>query len=227
MRYLIADTETTGLEVEKGHRLIEIGLVEVENFRLTSRQYQSYINPERAIDGESFRVHGISAEFLADKPRFKQVADELMDFIGEDQIVAHNAGFDLKFINAELTQANRPPLPAERFIDSMELARQKFPGSMVNLDALCRRLKIDNTDRQLHGALKDAVLLAKVWIELLGGGQGKLDLEEVDQEAIRRSALVGENKRPRREPRIMPASPEELAAHAAMLEKLKNPIWTS
>ncbi len=170
-REIILDTETTGLNPLDGHRIVEIGALEMVNKVLTGNKIHWYVNPERNMPEEAYRIHGISAEFLRDKPLFKDVADELLKFIAGAKLVIHNAPFDIKFLNHELSKVNLPTLLLSEAIDTLILARKAFPGARVNLDALCKRYKIDNSSRQFHGALKDAELLAKVYIELTGGRQ--------------------------------------------------------
>jgi len=181
MREIALDTETTGISPRHGHRIIEIGALELMHHVPTGRKLHLYINPERDIDEGAVAVHGITSEFLADKPVFADIVDEFLAFIGDDPLVIHNASFDMSFINAELKRLNRPVLPMSQSIDTLMMARKKFPGAQANLDALCRRFEIDNTHRDLHGALIDADLLAGVYIELLGGRQPGLLLDTASQ----------------------------------------------
>ena len=169
MREIVLDTETTGISVAEGHRIIEIGALELVNHTPTGNNLHIYINPERDIEDGAFAVHGISSEFLANKPVFADIAERFMQFVGEDQMVIHNASFDMAFINAELTRLSLPEYPMARVVDTLAIARKKFPGAQANLNALCRRFEIDNSHRDLHGALVDADLLTEVYIELLGG----------------------------------------------------------
>ena len=171
MRELVLDTETTGLEPGDGHRIVEIGMVELVNLMPTGRTYHAYINPERAMPPEAFAVHGLGDDFLRDKPVFAQIVDEFLEFLGDSRLVIHNAAFDMKFLNAELGWAQRPVLEFSRAFDTLTLARKKFPGSPASLDALCRRFAIDNSSRTLHGALLDSEILAEVYLQLLGGQQ--------------------------------------------------------
>ena len=172
MREIVLDTETTGFEPGEGHRLVEIGAVELFNHVPTGRTYHQYINPERAMPAEAFAVHGLGDDFLRDKPRFAPVAQDFLDFISTDaRLVIHNAAFDMKFLNAELAWAKLPPIPMDRALDTLAVARRKFPGSPATLDALCRRFGIDNSAREKHGALLDSELLAEVYLELTGGRQ--------------------------------------------------------
>ena len=176
MREIVLDTETTGFEPNEGDRIVEIGAVELLNHLPTGRTYHQYINPQRSMPEGAFSVHGLSAEFLSDKPVFKDIAQELIDFIGNSKIVIHNAAFDMKFLNAELGWASRQFLPKDQAIDTLAMARRKFPGSPASLDALCRRFSVDNKSRTLHGALLDSEILAKVYLELVGGRQPDLVL---------------------------------------------------
>ena len=178
IREIILDTETTGLDPRDGHRVIEIGAVEMVNKVITGNKFHYYINPERDMPVDAYRIHGISGEFLRDKPLFKSVAAEFIDFIKNDKLIIHNASFDIKFLNYELTLLNLPSIEFSQVVDTLLMARKAFPGARVNLDALCKKFKVDNTDRQFHGALKDARLLAEVYIELSGGRQVSFVLKE-------------------------------------------------
>ncbi|WP_420402945.1 DNA polymerase III subunit epsilon [Nisaea sp.] len=223
MRELVLDTETTGIDPKQGHRVIEIGAIELVNHVPTGETYHVYINPEREVEQGAFEVHGLSTEFLADFPNFAGIADGFLEFAGDATFVIHNAKFDMAFLNAELTRLGHPPMPMERAIDTLAMARRKFPGAQASLDALCRRFEINNAHRELHGALVDADLLASVYLELIGGRQPGLELareEKAGEEAMPeiRTAVA-------RPPRPHAPSAEELAAHAALLEKLKDPIW--
>lgn len=221
LREVVLDTETTGLSPSSGHRIVEIGCIELVNHVATGRHFHKYINPERDIPGEATTIHGLTEEFLSDKPLFADIAGELEAFLGDDALVIHNAEFDLGFINAELDRIGRPPLSAERATDTVALARGKFPGAQVNLDALCRRFQIDNSDRSLHGALKDARLLAEVYLELIGGRQRALELSAEKQAALDPADQT------RRPPRPHAPTADEEAAHARFLEKLNSPIWNA
>ncbi len=176
MREIVLDTETTGLEPESGHRIVEIGCVEIENLLPTGRTFHVYLNPERDMPAEAEAVHGLSADFLADKPRFREIVDDFLDFIGEAPLVIHNAAFDMRFLNAELVRAGREPLPPSRAVDTLALARTRFPGANNTLDALCTRFGIDLAAREKHGALLDSELLAAVYLHLKGGLQPGLEL---------------------------------------------------
>ncbi len=223
MREIVLDTETTGLDPAAGHRIVEVACLELINRVPTGGQFQCYINPERAMPEEAFKIHGLADDFLARHPVFAQVADDLLAFIGEAPLVIHNAEFDLKFLNAELERLQRPALETDRAVDTMALARRRFPGAQVNLDALCRRFEIDNSARNLHGALLDCELLAQVYLELSGGRQPGLDLAQ-----DRRNRAAAPNRAlQRRAPRPHAPSPEELEAHAALVAKIPNPIWST
>lgn len=226
MREIVLDTETTGLDPEQGHRVVEIGAVELVNHIPTGRTLQLYINPERDIPAESVAVHGITAEFLRDKPVFSQVYTQFLEFIGEDsKLVIHNAEFDMRFLNHELKLVGHPPLAWNRALDTAALARKKFPGSPANLDALCRRFDIDNSNRTFHGALLDSELLAEVYLELLGGRQHGLGLVAEDSGVAEKAEAKVKKDKIFRPARPHAASPEELAAHEEMIASLKNPLW--
>lgn len=223
MREIVLDTETTGLDPADGHRVIEIGCIEMANRIPTGATLHFYVQPERDIPEEAARIHGITAESLADKPVFAAVADELLEFLGDSPLVAHNAAFDLGFLNAELERAGRPPIPAARAVDTVAIARRKFPGAPASLDALCRRFGVDNSARTRHGALLDAELLADVYVELVGGRQAALAL--APGAALAASAAAGGERK------VWPARPHppisaaELAAHEAFIDRLDDPIW--
>lgn len=219
MRELVIDTETTGLNPSDGHRLVEIAAIELWNHLPTGKTYHAYINPERDMPEAAQAIHGLTAEFLAPYPVFTAVAPEFLDFLGQDQLVIHNAEFDLGFLNAELARAgmSRLALPV---IDTLGLARRRFPGQPANLDALCRRFAIDLSGREKHGALIDGELLAAVYLELIGGRQPGLDLNV----AHRRTAAGGTTRKVRM-PRPHAPSDEERAAHEAFIAKLKQPLW--
>lgn len=176
MREIVMDTETTGLSPDDGHRIVEIGCVELLNHVPTGKVYHQYINPQRDMPTEAFEVHGLSEERLSKEPVFAEIADAFITFIGDAKLVIHNASFDMKFLNAELKWLGKPPLEWERAVDTLAIARRKFPGSQASLDALCRRFNIDNSARELHGALLDSEILAEVYLELVGGRQPGLSL---------------------------------------------------
>jgi DNA polymerase-3 subunit epsilon len=225
MREIVLDTETTGLDPLRGDRLVEIGCVEIYNRMPTGQTYHCYINPERDMPAEAFAVHGLSAEFLASKPLFTDVVDAFLEFIGDAPLVIHNASFDISFINAELDRIKRPPIPRDRLVDTLLLARRKHPGVSNRLDDLCSRYAIDNSRRTKHGALLDSELLAEVYIDLIGARQSQLILAS-ETTAIRTNG-IGETPRRQREvplaPRLNDADRE---AHRAFVATLGDkPIW--
>jgi len=223
MREIVLDTETTGLDPDSGHRVVELACLELTYHVSTGRHLRRYINPEREMPEDARAIHGLSDEFLAQQPRFGEIVDEFLAFIGEAPLVIHNAQFDLKFLNAELALASRPPLATERAIDTVAIARRRFPGAQVSLDALCRRFEIDSTARTLHGALLDCQLLAEVYLELLGGRQPGLDLTAARQAATTTALTAPEPLA--RAARPHAPSAEEATAHDALLTRLKDPIW--
>ncbi len=178
IREIILDTETTGLDPKDGHRIVEIGALEMVNKTITGKKFHYYINPERNMPPEAYRIHGISTDFLKDKPLFKDIANEFINFIHDSNLVIHNAPFDIKFLNYELTLINFPSLEISKVVDTLPIARRTFPGARANLDTLCKRFKVDNSDRKFHGALKDAYLLSEVYVELSGGRQISFSLKE-------------------------------------------------
>lgn len=226
IREIVLDTETTGFEPSEGHRLVEIGCVELINHLPTGRVFHEYLNPERDVPADAVRIHGLTTEFLRGKPLFTEKVGEFMDFIGDAKLVIHNAEFDMKFLNAELQRAGFPPLSPKRVVDSLAMARSKFPGQPANLDALCRRFKIDNSSRTFHGALLDSELLAEVYLELLGGRQHGLGLAG-DTASAGTAQLNAAIKRQDRPYRSFPPSAEEIAAHEAFLEKIKDNLWSA
>ncbi len=225
MREIVLDTETTGFDPENGDRIVEIGCVEVENHVPTGRTYWQYINPERDVPEEAVAVHGITTEFLKDKPLFGEIVGDFLDFCGTAPLVIHNAEFDVKFLNYELKQLGFPKFKLKDAVDTLLIARKKFPGSPANLDALCRRFGIDNTSRDFHGALLDAQLLAEVYLELNGGRQHGFNIENEVKSSS--SSIEGSTKIERvfREPREFPVSNDELEEHEKMLETLGEAIW--
>lgn len=221
MREIVVDTETTGLDHRDGHRIVEVACIELMHYVPTGRKFHRYINPERDMPLDAHAVHGLTTEFLASHPPFEAIADELLEFIGSDRLVIHNAEFDLAFLNMELARLGRAALAAP-FLDTLAMARSRFPGAPASLDALCRRFSIDLTARDKHGALLDCGLLADVYVELIGGRQPGLDFA-VGAGGIDLSILPA--SRPPRPPRPHAPLPEELAAHQAMLGILKQPMW--
>ena len=226
-REIVLDTETTGMDPFEGDRIIEIGAVELVNLLPTGKTCQLYINPERDVPPEATAVHGITNEFLKDKPVFSAVYTEFMDFIGDDStLVIHNAEFDMKFLNWELENVGHKPISWNRVVDTLVMAREKFPGSPANLDALCRRFEIDNTDRTYHGALLDSELLAEVYLELRGGRQRGLDLSSnAVTKTVQNTQPVVKKDRTFRSTRPHAPTEKELEAHKTLLTKLNNPLW--
>lgn len=228
MREITFDTETTGFHHGGGDRIIEIGCVELIDRLPTGRSFHSYVNPQRDVPPGASKVSGITTDFLLDKPLFMHVVDGFLDFIEESPLVIHNASFDMGFINAELTRLCRPTIPMARAIDTVDMARKKFPGSPANLDALCRRFGIDLSSRTKHGALLDAELLAKVYLELLGGRQVAFSFTESAQEngtANDKNVVSLHKKRTFRPSRGYTSTPEELEAHEAFVKGLKGSTW--
>ena len=223
MREIIFDTETTGLKPEEGHRLVEIGCVELVNRVETGATFHVYINPGRPMPAEAEAVHGLSDQFLSDKPRFGAIVDSFLEFVADAPLVAHNASFDVSFLNYELEQAGREALEAQRIIDTLQLARKRFPGAKHTLDALCARFGVDRSSRIKHGALLDAQLLAQVYVELAGGRQIGFELAAAALgEEEEKSTAFKPLRRPVR-PHLVPAA--ELEAHRAFIAKISNAIW--
>lgn len=241
MREIVFDTETTGLDPASGDRVVEIGCLELVNRLPSGETFHVYLNPERDMPAEAEAVHGLSAAFLSDKPRFHDVVDAFLAFIGDAPLIAHNASFDMRFINAELRACGRDDLSAHKVIDTLALARQKFPGAPASLDALCRRFGVDNSGRDLHGALLDSELLAGVYLELSGGRQpglvfaAKTDATQgggapikadADAAATRATAAPRQPQKRRKEPLASRLSVEERVAHQAFLEALpQRALW--
>ncbi|MGI9394021.1 MAG: DNA polymerase III subunit epsilon [Boseongicola sp.] len=227
MREIVLDTETTGFDPETGDRIVEIGAVELSGHVLTGNTYHQYLNPERAMPKSAFEVHGLGDEFLADKPLFKTIASAFIEFIGDANLVIHNASFDMKFLNAELSWAGLPQLDWERAIDTVAIARKKFPGAPASLDALCRRFGIDNSARTLHGALLDSEILAEVYLELIGGRQPDFGLSSVAE-----TQSTSESDRPTRpiqRPVPLPAllTDEEKRNHDRFVSAMgDSALWT-
>lgn len=224
MREIILDTETTGLDPNEGHRLVEIGCVEMVDRNPTGITWHKYFNPERDMPVEAFNVHGLSAEFLSDKPLFAALAQEFVDFVGDSHLVIHNAGFDMRFLNAELKRVNKAVLAMDRVVDTLAMARRKHPGARASLDELCQRYGIDNSKRVKHGALLDAEILAEVYIELTGGRQTALSLASASAAIVARAGGGAVGPRPKALPSRI--RPEELAAHEAFIAGLgENALW--
>lgn len=224
MHEIILDTETTGLDPKLGHRIIEIGMLEMKDKVLTGKQFHFYINPERDVPMEAYRIHGISTDFLINKPLFKAIADDFLDFISGATLVIHNAQFDMKFINHELSMIGRPSIDMSGVIDTLAIARKRFPGAKVNLDALCKRFKIDNSSRNFHGAILDAKLLSEVYIELTGGRQTTFSLSSSSS-----NMQLSDNKNLESDAnyntKLVVPSEEELSAHKSLLAKISNSSW--
>lgn len=222
-RVIVLDTETTGLDPASGHRIVEIGAVEISNLIPTGRSFHRYIDPERDMPEEAFRVHGLSREFLSQHKKFAEIAGEFLEFIdGDAPIVIHNAEFDTKFINAELSTLKLPPLASVRIVDTLAMARRQNPGAPASLDALCQRYGIDNSRRDKHGALLDAELLAEVYAELMGGRQAALSLQTV---SVSRSNATANLLTQRPAPLAARLTDAEIEAHAAFIATLKTPVW--
>lgn len=226
MREIVFDTETTGLDPQSGDRLVEIGCIEMVNRVPTGAVFHAYFNPERSMPAEAEAVHGLSETFLADKPKFAARADELLAFIADSPLVAHNAGFDFGFLNAELRMCGLDEVSRDRMVDTVAIARRKHPGAKLSLDALCTRYGIDRSHRTKHGALLDAELLAQLYVELMGGRQIGLELAAetlvVEQTTISLTAVA----RTFRPPRPHTASAAELARHAEFMAGFSDPLWS-
>lgn len=225
MREIVFDTETTGLSPAGGDRMVEIGCIEMVGRVETGRHFHCYFNPDRPMPSEAEAVHGLSDVFLSDKPRFAEKAEELLEFIGDSPLVAHNAGFDFGFLNHELGQCGRPGICMSRMVDTLVLARTRHPGAKHSLDALCTRFGVDRSQRVKHGALLDAQLLAQVYIELTGGRQIGLGLVAAASAVAETLTPANAVERPIREPRPHAPAPEEVARHRAFLAKIVNPLW--
>ncbi|NBB81631.1 MAG: DNA polymerase III subunit epsilon [Verrucomicrobia bacterium] len=227
MREIVLDTETTGFDPEQGDRIVEIGAVELFNHMPTGRTYHEYINPLRSMPQEAFEVHGLGDDFLRDKPVFEKIAQSFVDFIGDAKLVIHNAAFDMKFLNAELSRFKFRKIPWDQAIDTLDIARRKYPGSPASLDALCRRFGIDNSSRTLHGALLDSEILAEVYLELIGGRQPDFALAGAySPERTDDSAPADWHPGPRANPLPPRLSEQERAAHQAFVEHIGDgALW--
>ena len=223
-RSVLFDTETTGLDPLKGDRVIEVAALELDNDLPTGKSFHRLIHPQRDIPEDATRIHGITIDKLRDAPRFGEILDDLMDFFGDGPLVAHNAPFDFGFLNAEFARAGRPALERARMVDTLAMAKLRFPGLPNSLDALCRRFDIDLSERTTHNALLDCKLLAEVYVELTGGRQRGLSLATEEQARMQIATYAAEGPRT---PRPIMPSETELAAHAAFLGKLKSPIWNA
>lgn len=228
MREIVLDTETTGFEPSEGDRIVEIGAVEIFNHLPTGRTYHQYINPERMMPKEAFDVHGLGDDFLRNQPVFAKIGQAFLDFIGDAQLVIHNASFDMKFLNFELSRMGLPTIPNSRATDTLLIARRKFPGSPASLDALCRRFGVDNSAREKHGALLDSEILAEVYLELVGGRQPDFGLNATTESNKSGATQVASDWRPRARPTPLASrlTAEEASAHAAFVDKIgDSAIW--
>lgn len=223
MREIVLDTETTGLEPAEGHRIVEIGALELVHRVPTGEVWHSYINPERDMPPDAYRIHELSEEFLSDKPPFVEIADRFLEFIGDAPLVIHNAPFDAGFLNAEFARLGLPPIAGDRLVDTLQMARRRFAGAPNSLDALCTRFEIDKSERTLHGALIDCRLLAEVYLHLTGGRQPGLAFQAVPGAGGEEGRQ--QSRRGFRPPRPHAPTPEELAAHEAFVAGLRDPIW--
>ncbi|MBO6788963.1 MAG: DNA polymerase III subunit epsilon [Dinoroseobacter sp.] len=228
MREIVLDTETTGFDPQGGDRIVEIGAVELYNHMPTGEVYHVYINPERSMPQEAFEVHGLGDDFLRDKPVFSEIAQSFVDFVRGDKMVIHNAAFDMKFLNYELGQLGIAEMPYAQAIDTLEIARKKFPGSPASLDALCRRFGVDNSAREKHGALLDSEILAEVYLQLIGGQQPGFELAAESRGAGSQIRSAEEwRARPRTTPLPSRLTEEEKSAHTAFVEKLgEDSVWS-
>ncbi|MEX0309991.1 MAG: DNA polymerase III subunit epsilon [Tateyamaria sp.] len=226
MREIVLDTETTGFDPDSGDRIVEIGAIELIRHVPTDNVFHEYIDPERSMPQEAFEVHGLGDDFLRGKPKFAAIGPKFLEFIGDAKLVIHNAAFDMKFLNAELKWLGLPQIPYDRAIDTLDIARRRFPGSPASLDALCRRFGIDNSARTLHGALLDSEILAEVYLELIGGRQPDFGLSTTGGSAG--SAIDVENWTPPPRPRSLPPrlTEQERAAHARFVDELgETALW--
>lgn len=221
MRQIVLDTETTGLSFKDGHRIVEIGCVEIKNYIPTGRTFHTYLDPKRHMEAGATRVSGITDDLLRGKPEFFHIVDQFLTFLDDADLVIHNAPFDMSFLNGELERIGYKALPMTRAIDTIKIARSLFPGSPANLDALCRRFDIDLSSRTKHGALIDAQLLAEVYLQLSGGRQPDLELESHKLEG----ETITVKERPYRPMRSFQLSEEEVEKHKNFIQKLKNPLW--
>ena len=228
MREIVLDTETTGLDPQDGHRIVEIGAVELYNHVPTGNVYHQYINPLISMPDQAFAIHGLSDEFLSDKPKFSEIAKEFLDFIGSAKLVIHNAAFDIKFINAELKSIDEEEITFDRATDTLAIARKKFPGSPASLDSLCRRFKIDNSARIVHGALLDSQILAEVYLELVGGKQPDFALNIANVSNENNNSIFNEKRTQVRKEKLKSRlTTEEKASHEIFIKKLgNNSMWS-
>ena len=228
MREIVLDTETTGLDPQDGHRIVEIGAVELYNHVPTGNVYHQYINPLISMPDQAFAIHGLSDEFLSDKPKFSEIAKEFLDFIGSAKLVIHNAAFDIKFINAELKSIDEEEITFDRATDTLAIARKKFPGSPASLDSLCRRFKIDNSARVVHGALLDSQILAEVYLELVGGKQPDFALNIANISNENNNSIFNQKRAQVRKEKLKSRlTTEEKANHESFIKKLgDNSVWS-
>ena len=228
MREIVLDTETTGLDPKDGHRIVEIGAVELYNHVPTGNVYHQYINPLISMPDQAFAIHGLSDEFLSDKPKFSEIAKEFLDFIGSAKLVIHNAAFDIKFINAELKSIDEEEITFDRATDTLAIARKKFPGSPASLDSLCRRFKIDNSARVVHGALLDSQILAEVYLELVGGKQPDFALNIANVSNENNNSIINEKRAQVRKEKLKSRlTTEEKANHESFIKKLgDSSMWS-
>ena len=227
VREIVFDTETTGMDPETGDKLVEIGAVELINHIPTGVTFHRYINPQREVPDDAFKIHGLSYDFLKNHPTFSELVDEWIEFVGDAVLVAHNAPFDMKFINFEQKELGKITYGMERVVDTLEIARKLFPGQRNSLDALCKRFNVDNSARTLHGALLDADLLAKVYLELLGGQEPTM-LGNEPKKQVEMTQFIDDNKieRKYREPRVFALSEEEEQAHQEFLKnEITDAVW--
>ncbi len=221
VREIVLDTETTGLDPKDGHRIVEVGALEIVNKVLTGKKFHYYVNPERNMPTEAYRIHNISGEFLKDKPLFKEIAVEFLAFVGNSKLVIHNAPFDVKFLNHELNLLKLPSFELSKTTDTLTMAKRKFPGARVNLDALCRRFNIDNSSRVFHGALKDAALLVQVYIELTGGRQESFNMVAANNRESKK-AVKTTTKKAKGSNIIVTPTKEELKQHKEFITNFLN-----
>ncbi len=221
IREIILDTETTGIDPLMGHRIVEIGAIEMRNKVLTGEKFHCYIDPERDMPDDVYRIHGISGEFLKGKPKFADIVEEFTNFIGDSKLVIHNAPFDIKFLNHELSLLGKPSLELDKAIDTLIIARKKFPGMRNNLDALCKRFGVDNSARTFHGALRDAALLAEVYVELMGGRQASFDMVKAQDKYSFQKIQVEDNRVEKKTIVVMPTK-EELKNHQMFLAQMSK-----
>jgi len=226
IREIVLDTETTGLEPAYGHRIIEIGAIELINKVETGKKFHHYINPERDIPKEAYAIHGISEKFLQDKPKFEEIVDDFLQFIEDTTLVIHNAPFDIKFLNHELGRLNKPSLDFNSAVDTLLIARKLFPGSKVSLDALCRRFKVDNSSRKFHGALLDAQLLADIYVEMLGGRQEKFIFSNKNKMTENNEIISTDTYLSTMKTKIIDPNDNEQKNHKMMIKKIANPKWS-